>query len=138
MRVTDHLGNEPQQLVGLQTKVCPDGSEAMVTIHTATGSVSLNVSFESMAAVQAEIRSASLLMLYRQSMRPDDGAGAISSLIATALQPAYVDVVIDAKTNDRIFLMHFADRMPVVIRRTPEEFIETVANVATEARRIAN
>jgi hypothetical protein len=139
MRVTiGYPETEPQQLVGFQTKVCPDGSEATVTIHTSTGSVDLNVAFESMAAVQAEIRSASLLMLYRQSMKPDGGAGAISNLLASALRPAYTDVVIDAKTGDRFFLMHFADKMPIVIRRTPEEFLETLADVALAARQFSN
>ncbi|TPN11685.1 hypothetical protein [Mesorhizobium sp. B2-1-2] len=139
MRVTiGYPDNEPQQLVGLQTKVCPDGSEATITIHTATGSVDLNIAFDNMAAVQAEIRSASLLMLYRQSMSRDAGAHAISGLLATALVPAATDVVIDAKTGDRFFLMHFADRMPIVIRRTPEQLSETLADVATEVRRIAN
>lgn len=139
MRVTNgYPDTEPQQLVGLQTKVCPDGSEATVTIHTATGSVDLNIAFESMAAVQAEIRTASLLMLYRQSMSRDAGASAIADLLATALQPAQTDVVVDAKTGDRIFLMHFADRMPIVIRRTPEQLVETLAAVAIEAKRVAN
>lgn len=139
MRVTfGYPGTEPQQLVGLQTKVCPDGSEATVTIHTPTGSVDLNIAFESMAAVQAEIRSASLLMLYRQSMKRDAGANVVSGLLATALQPAFTDVVIDAKTGDRFFLMHFADRMPIVIRKTPEQVIETLADVAIEAKRVSN
>jgi hypothetical protein len=137
MRVT--IGyHETEQLIGLQTKVGPDGSEATITIHTATGSVDLNIAFDSMAAVQAEIRSASLLMLYRQSMSRDAGAGAVSGLLATALQPEQTDVVIDPKTGDRFFLMHFADRMPIVIRRTAEQLSETLADVAIEARRVSN
>jgi hypothetical protein len=138
MRVTiGYPETEPQQLVGFQTKVCPDGSEATITIHTATGSVDLNIAFESMASVQAEIRSASLLMLYRQSMNRDAGADALSGLLATALQPAQTDVVIDGKTGDRFFLMHFADRMPIVIRRTQEQLSETLADMAIEARRVS-
>lgn len=129
---------EPQQLVGIQTKVSPDGSKADITLHATTGRIDFTVAFESMAEVQAEIRSASLLMLYRQSMKPDGGAGAISDLLATALRPAHTDVSIDPKTGDRIFVMHFADRMPIVIRRTAEQLIETMAELAVEAKRVSN
>jgi hypothetical protein len=34
--------------------------------------------------------------------------------------------------------MHFADKMQIVIRRTPEEFLETLADVALAARQFSN
>ncbi|TIW28716.1 MAG: hypothetical protein E5V63_04365 [Mesorhizobium sp.] len=131
-------GFGPQQLVGIQTKVHPDGSTADITLHATTGRVDFTVAFESMAAVQAEIRSASLLMLYRQSMEADGGAKAISNLLATALQPTHTDVTIDATTGDRLFVMHFADRIPIVIRRTPQQVLETLTELEAEARRVSN
>lgn len=129
---------EPQQLVGIQTKVYPDGSKADITLHATTGRIDFTVAFESMAAVQAEIRSASLLMLYRQSMEADGGARALQDLLATALQPTQTDVTIDAKTGDRLFVMHFADRIPIVIRRTAQQVLETLADLASETRRTSN
>lgn len=134
-----HYSNiEPQQLFGIQAKVYPDGSKADITLHATTGRVDFTVAFENMAAVQAEIRSASLLMLYRQSMAPDGGARAIEDLLATALRPMHTDVSIDTMTGDRVFVMHFADRMPIVIRRTPQQVLETLADLATEAQRASN
>lgn len=134
---SDESTVESQYLLGLQAKVHPDGSDAEVVLHTTVGSINLNVPFESMAAAQIEIRSASLLMLYRQSMKKDDGSGAIDDLICAALQPVDTSVVIQSN-GDRIFILHFADRLPIVIRLTPEQVAESLENLSSETKRVAN
>ncbi|RUW64556.1 hypothetical protein, partial [Mesorhizobium sp. M2A.F.Ca.ET.067.02.1.1] len=69
---------EDERLLALAAAVHPDGSEAVLTLHTSTGSFPLLIDHENLAAIHAEIQAAAALMLYRQTLRPDDGADALA------------------------------------------------------------
>lgn len=129
---------ESMELLGLRAIVHPDGADASITLHTSDGVICLSAQLEQVAAVQTEIRSAALLMQYRQTMVIDEGEDALKELLRAAPRPASSTVVVDATTGDRMFIMQFADRLPIVIRMAPEQVNELLGELSIESKRTAN
>lgn len=129
---------EEQRLLALAASVHPDGREAVLTLHTSTGSFPLVIDHENLAAIHAEIQAAAALMLYRQTLRPDDGADGFADSFRAALRPDDCSVAIDSKTADRLFLLQFRDRLPLTIRMTPDAVADSLDQLTTLSRLTAN
>lgn len=131
-------GEQQPDLLAVRAKVHPDGAEAQLTVHTSLGSLAVNVGHDVASAVLAEVQTATMLMLYRQTMRPDDGITAFDDVLATALRPDECHVMVDSRTGERLFVLQFRDRLPLAIRMTPEQVGDSLAQLGQVSRRTAN
>ncbi|MES0207895.1 hypothetical protein NKJ93_02195 [Mesorhizobium sp. M0028] len=130
---------ELHELLGIRAIVHPDGDEATIRLRTSQGRIDLSVSLAQVGAADAEIRSAANLMHYRQSMKKDAGLRVFDDLIKTAVCPTDTSVLIDGETGDRVFILHFADdRLPLVVRQTPEQMASILEEVSDICKRAAN
>lgn len=107
---------ENQELLHLQTTIEPDGSSAVMTIHTAEGQIDLAVTIDQMTAASAEIDRAGTLMLSRQMQSTDRGKSAFAVLKRTAPKAAQIIPTVCRDTGDVIVMYRFADRLPMPIR----------------------
>lgn len=130
--------HEDPELLGMQISVDPDGSHAVLTLHTLFGAFRVTVPFGQMSIMDAEIRLAGLLMLYRQTSLPQPLTNPIDDLIRTAVRPSSVLVTIDKQSGDRIFIQQFGDRMPRVVRMSPEAVNSALTDLAAVAGAHAN
>ncbi|RUV65199.1 MAG: hypothetical protein E5X35_11640 [Mesorhizobium sp.] len=127
------------ELLGIRSIVHPDGDDATITLRTSNGPIGLSVSLSQIAAADIEIRNTAILMHYRQSMKKDAGVRAFDDLLRTAVSPAETDVYVDGDTGDRLFVLRFADdRLPLVVRQSPEKLAAILQDVADISRRTAN
>lgn len=122
------------QLLGLRAAVHPDGQDCHLTLHTTAGPISLTVNFDCISALHAEIRHASLLMLYRRTHPVALVADPVQDLLRTAQRPSRISVLRDNSSSDWVFLQEFQDRMPFVIRMSSEELSSTLASIAHLSR----
>lgn len=130
--------SERLELVHVQAAVEPDGSEAIITLHTTEGQFDLSVQFDRMSAASVEIRRAGMIMLRRQMSRIDTARAAFDELVRSAPVPAKVVVTIDRETGDRVIIYRFPDRLPIIIRMSPEQVEGALEELAIEARKAAN
>lgn len=119
---------EPDTVLGVQALVSMDGSEARLTLHTSDGRIHLTVPFEQISAFHTEVRHASAVMLYRQSQTLT-AENALDLLLETAVRPLRISTLIDQATNDRIFVMEFCDRMPIVTRMSADAVNSTITEM---------
>lgn len=135
-----HQKPEDKELVGAQTMVEPDGSAMTLVLHTADGlAIRITVPFGQASELEAGIHQAALLMLYRQTAGPDAPRAPIDDLIRAALRPSRVSVGIDRATGDRLFLQEFGgERLPRVVRMSPEAVNHTISELAIAAAAHAN
>ncbi|MER8602830.1 hypothetical protein NKI48_03075 [Mesorhizobium sp. M0644] len=130
---------ELHELLGIRAIVHPDGDEATIRLRTSQGRIDLSVSLAQVGAADAEIRSAANLMHYRQSMKKDAGLSAFDDLLHTAVHPTETSIYVDGATGDRLFVLHFADdRLPMVVRRSPEQLAAILEEVSDICKRAAN
>lgn len=127
-----------KELLGLRAVVHPDGNDANLTFHTTAGEIHVFAPLEQVAAAQTEIRSAALIMQYRQSMKIDEGENAFDDLLRAALRPVALTVLTDSSTGDRRLAMQFADRLPIVIQMTAQQVFDVLTEFCAEAQRTAN
>ena len=133
-----HEPDKVQELRGIRSVIHPDGSDAKLTLYTGDGSISMTATLGEISAIDTEIRSAAEIMQYRQAMKKDAGAAAFEELFLTALRPADIAVIIDKPTGDRLLVLQFTDRLPIVIRLSPEAMETTLRKIGSTAKRIAN
>lgn len=126
------------ELLGIRSTVHPDGDDATITLRTSNGPIDLSASLSQIAAADIEIRNTAILMRYRQSMKTDAGARIFKELLHTALNPTAQTVTLDKATGDRLFILHFDDRLPVVIRRSAEQIALSLADLDRLNRQTAN
>jgi hypothetical protein len=126
------------ELFGLRAAVDPEGLTAALTLSTSDGPLALEISYEMIAAIAAELRHAEALMLYRQASAPDAGASKFKPLLDTALEPDHVVAMVDRRTGDRLWVHQFADRFPIVLKLTPEKAAKVRAATEQAARRAAS
>jgi hypothetical protein len=130
---------EDQELLGVQTSVEPDGSVMLLTLHTTEGSIRISVPFGQASNFEADLHQAALLMLYRQTAHPAGSQSPIADLIRAAVRPSKVSVGIDRATGDRLFLQEFGgERLPRVVRMSPDAVNETISELETMAAAHAN
>lgn len=127
-----------QELFGVRAIVHPDGLDAKISLHTTDGRIELSVPIGQIAAAHAEIRSAAILMLHRQSMKKDQGTAMFDELLLTALKPTRCTPIIDRKTGDRVFVLQFPDRLPIVIQMSPELVAESLTDLSAISMKAAN
>jgi hypothetical protein len=132
---------EDQELIGTQTMVEPDGSAMTLVLHTTEGNaIRITVPFGQASELEAGVHQAALLMLYRQTAAPADAPRSpIADLIRAALRPSRVSVGIDRTNGDRLFLQEFGgERLPRVVRMSPEAVNDTISDLVVIAAAHAN
>lgn len=135
----EHEPAKLRELRGIRSIVHPDGNDAKLTLYTGDGDlISMTAGLGDISAIEEEIRSTAEIMQYRQAMKKDAGAAAFEELFLTALRPADIAVVADKATGDRFLVMQFTDRLPIVIRLSPETMETTLRRIGKSAKRIAN
>lgn len=132
------LSIETGELLGLKAKIDPEGNDACLTFYTTEGEIRLAAQIDNLSTVQSEIRSAAILMQYRQTQKRDQGESALNDMLMTALRPEAASVVVDGKTGDRQFILQFADRLPIVIQFSARQLINLLDDIAEESKRSAN
>lgn len=137
---TEHIHEvaEHAELLAVQAAVHPDGADARITLHTSEGMIQLTIPFDRISAAHAEIRHASILMLYRQTLPVERSHNPLNDLLLTAMEPSRVSVVVDQSTGDRLFIQQFVDRMPIVTRMSVEAVNRTFEEVVRASRNAAN
>jgi hypothetical protein len=126
-----------ENLLGIRGAVDHDGGTAFFDVaFTNQHAFRASVPFEVMPLVLAEINAASTAMLRRQSLQLDKGAAALLELCEAALRPASVDVVVDPRTHDRLFIHHFFHQAPVVFRVSPLDTQRNMSRVAVRLRQM--
>lgn len=128
-----------EEILGIQTAVDPKGVDVSITLHTAAATtITVRVPYDRIAALDAAIHHAAILMHYRQSMAQDEGEQAMHSLRRTALRPASVHVTVDGQTGDRVFVQQFTDHMPIVTAMSAESVNAALDDLALAVRLAAN
>jgi hypothetical protein len=126
------------ELRSIRSIVHPDGNDARLTLYTGDGTIPMIATLSDISAVDAEIRSTAELMQFRQAMKKDAGAAAFQELFLTALRPGDIAVIADKVSGDRLIVMQFTDRLPIVVRLSPEALEITLRRIGVTAKRIAN
>lgn len=130
--------NENPELLAIRAKIHPEGCDAILTLHTTNGRIDLTARIQNFGIIVAELRSASHLMQYRQTLTADEGEATLRDMINAAVQPAEVAVIGDSSTGDKTFVLQFGDRLPIVFRLGAEQLNTILEDIHKESMRIAN
>jgi hypothetical protein len=106
-----------ERLIGLRATVAIDGESTSFAVqYTNMHAFRVHIPFQQIPKIFAEVRHATNLMFTRQRLTLDRGSSKFSDLIELAITPRDVEVYIDPKTNDRLFVFQFLDHTPVSLR----------------------
>ncbi len=130
---TKHL-----ELLHLQADVEPDGSSAILSIHTTEGQLDLSITVEQMSATVAEMWEAGSVMISRQLRGVDKGRSALVDMIRRAPMAATITPTVDNMTGDVVVVYRFPDRMPISVRVSQEQFLRARAAFTAEIKRSSN
>lgn len=134
----DDNPTETLELLHMHADVEPDGSSAMLTIHTTEGRQDMSCTIEQMAATVSEMREAGALMMHRQLGCADKGRSAFEEMIRRAPPAAALRLTICRTTGDVIIVFRFADRMPFSVRVAQDKFFAARAEFSSEIKRSSN
>lgn len=129
---------ERVELLGFQSIIHPDGNDAEIILRTTAGRIDLLASLKQIGDIHREAESAAIIMQCRQSIKNDAGVSAFDDLLRTAVRPTETLCIIEPGTGDRLFVMHFADRLPIVIRMSPEQVAASLEDLSNVSRQTAN
>lgn len=128
-----------ERVLGLRTNVSPDGDAAVFTVQfTNMPAFNVHIGIEEIFGIQHEVRTAAQLMGTRQRLKLDHGHQKLLEMCQTSLRPAWVEVLIDPITMDRLFILQFRDHSPVVIRQSPTEVAGALQQLAIAVARAGN
>lgn len=129
---------EHLELLHLQADVEPDGSSAILSIHTTEGQLDLAITIEQMSATITEMWEAGSVMIKRQLNGHDKGRAAFDGIIRRAPLAATITPTIDKLTGDVVVVYRFPDRMPFSVRVSQEQFLRARAAFSAELKRSSN
>lgn len=131
----DFSSDSTEHLLALRSSVDLDGAAADFDLHfTNQAPFRAHIPFDTMPLILTEIRRAAGLMLVRQQFQLDHGAEKLLELCETALRPAHLEVIIDPRNGDRLFIHQFDDHAPIAFRLSP---VEVQANLGYIAGQMA-
>lgn len=111
-----------ERLLRLRSSVTPEGDTASLAFQfTSQGRLVIEVPFVDMGPILNEVRTASTVMVARQRLKLDRGLDKIMEICEHAIRPIDQRVLIDPATGDRLFVLQFADHLPMCIRMSPDE-----------------
>lgn len=128
-----------ERLTGLRGSVYPDGEAATFTVQfTNQRPFKLLIPFIEMPAIFHEVKTASESMVNRQALSVGGGAEMMLEIYRNAMRPMHIDGLIDRRTGDRVFAMHFPDHAPLAVRLTLAQSFGLRTQMQALARSLAH
>jgi len=111
-----------ERLIGMRAQVALDGSATSFAVqYTNQHAFRVHIPIEQMPSIFAEMRYATNTMFTRSRLTLDRGASKLRDIIQAAICPRNAEVLVDPKTNDRLFVFQFMDHSPISLRMTAIE-----------------
>lgn len=136
---TEPVDNDRKSMLGIHGSVSIDGDTAdFIVSYKDRAPHKVAVPFAAMGPLYHEVRCAARLMLYRQRLKMDRGAGTMMELLETALRPATIEFEADEATGDRFMILQFTEHMPLVLRMSQAQIHDALGKLRECMARAAN
>ncbi len=128
-----------ERLIGMKATVALDGASTSFAVqYTNQHAFRVHVPLEQIPMIFAEMRYATNTMLTRSRFSVDRGASKLRDVIQHSVNPHEVEVFIDPRTNDRLFVFQFIDHAPISLRMSAIQVEHMFGRVARKAAAFYN
>lgn len=134
---SDDSETDTLELLHMHADVEPDGSSAMLSIHTSEGKTDMSITVDQMATTVSEMVEAGSVMMRRQ-LGEDKGRSVFEHMMRRAPRPSSITPAIDQQTGDVVVFYRFPDRLPFAVRMTQDQILEARAEFLSEMKRSSN
>jgi hypothetical protein len=126
-------------LRGLSAAVSPEGDTAVFAAELESSqNLHIRVSIEQIGHICSMVRQTAVRMNNRQRLKADLGAEKLGELAMSAERLAGHEMYADPTSGEFLFLYHFHNNAPMVLRVDPRDCLENMAATMQAIRHLTN